>query len=168
MIKSQFNFYPLVWIYCSNNLINRIHERSLRLTYRNETNKEFQQILKEKNEPTIHQKNLQVLMTEVCKIVNGITPPIRNSLFNFHANIHNIRNFQKIFTENRKTVIYGIETVTYRALFLWANLWSECKNVKSLDEFKSKIKTWKCDFCPCRYCKNYIQNVGFFKKINSF
>ena len=32
MIKSQFNFYPLVWMYCSNNLINRINERSLRLT----------------------------------------------------------------------------------------------------------------------------------------
>ena len=159
MIKSQFNYCPLVWMFCSrqsNNLINRAHERGLRLTYRNETNKEFQQILREKNEPTIHQKNLQVLMTEVYKIVNDIAPPIMNSLFNFHANIHNIRNLLEIFTENRKTVRYGIETVTYRAPFLWANLQSEYKNAKSLEEFKSKIKTWKCGFCPCRLCKNYI------------
>ena len=44
MIKSQFNYCPLVWMYCSrqsNNLINRVHERGLRLSYRNETNKEF-------------------------------------------------------------------------------------------------------------------------------
>ena len=47
-------------------------------------------------------------MTEMYKIVNGIAPPIMNSLFNFRANIHNIRNFQKIFRENRKTVKYGI------------------------------------------------------------
>ena len=48
-------------------------------------------------------------MTEMYKIVNGIAPPIMNSLFNFNFfNIHNIRNFQKIFTENRKTVKYGI------------------------------------------------------------
>ena len=83
MTKSQFNYCPLVWIYCSrqsNNLINRVHERGLRLTCRNETNKEFQQILREKNEPTIHQKNLQVLMTEVYKIVNGIAPPIITSI----------------------------------------------------------------------------------------
>ena len=40
-----------------------------------------------KSEPTIHQENLRVLMTEVYKIVNGIAPPIMNSLFNFHANI---------------------------------------------------------------------------------
>ena len=141
-----------------------MHERGLRLTYRNETNKEFQQILREKNEPTIHQKNLQVLMTEVYKIVNGIAPLIMSSLFDFRTNIHNIRNFQKIFTENRKTVEYGIETVTYRAPLLWANLQSECKNAKSLEEFKSKIKTWKCDFCTCRLCKNYIQTLGFFLK----
>ena len=49
MIKSQFNYCPLVWMFCSrqsNNLINRVLERGLRLTYRNETNKEFQQILR--------------------------------------------------------------------------------------------------------------------------
>ena len=80
MIKPQFNYYPLVWMYCSrksNNLINRVHERGLRLTYRNETYKQFQQILSDKNEPTIYQKKLQVLMTEVYKIVNGIAPPIQ-------------------------------------------------------------------------------------------
>ena len=65
-------------MYCSiqsNNLVNRVHERSVRLTYRDEINKEFQQILRGKNEPTVYQKNLQVLMTEVYKIVNGIAAP---------------------------------------------------------------------------------------------
>ena len=56
----------------SNNLNNKVHERGLRLTYRDE-NKDFQQIPREKNEITIHQRNSQVLMTEVYKIVNGIT-----------------------------------------------------------------------------------------------
>ena len=56
-------------------------------------------------------------MTEVCKIVNVIAPPIMHLLFNFRASIHNIRNFQEIFTENRKTVKYGVETVTCRAPF---------------------------------------------------
>ena len=79
-------------------------------------------------------------MSEIYKIVNGITPPVINSLFNFRSNIHNIRNFQEIFTENRKTVKYGIETVMYRAPFVWANLQSEYKNAKSLEEFKSKNK----------------------------
>ena len=40
-----------------------------------------------------------------------------NSLFNFAApqtTIKFFRNFQKMFTENRKTVKYGTEAVTYR------------------------------------------------------
>ena len=85
MIKSQFNYCPLVWMFCSrqsNNLINKVHERSLRLTYRDET-KDFQQILTEQNEITVHQRDLQVLMTEVYKTVNSIAPPIMNSLFQF-------------------------------------------------------------------------------------
>ena len=85
------------------------------------TNKEFQQTLREKNKPTTHQKNLQVLITELYNTVNGMALPIMNLLFNFYANIHNIRNFLEIFTEKRKTVKCGIETVTYRAPFLWAN-----------------------------------------------
>ena len=37
------------------------------------------------------QRNLQVLMTEVCKTVNGRAPPIMNSLFQFRCNTNNIR-----------------------------------------------------------------------------
>ena len=91
----------------SNNLINKGHERDLRLTYRDET-KSFQQILRKPNEITLHQRKLGVLMTEVYKIVNGIAPPIMNSLFQFRCNTHNIRNFQKILTGNRKTVKYNL------------------------------------------------------------
>ena len=81
-------------MFCSrqpNNLFNRVHERGLRLTYRNETNKEFQQIVRGKNEPKIHQKNLQVLMTEVYKIVKGIAPPIMNSRFNLYREQENCK-----------------------------------------------------------------------------
>ena len=163
MIKSQFNCCPLVWMFCSrrsNNLINKVHEKGLRLTYRDKT-KDFQQILREQNEITIHQRNLEVLMTEVYKIVNSIAPPIMNSLFQFRCNTNKIRNFQEIHTENRKTDRYGTETVKYRVSFLWANLQTKYINAKSPDEFKSKIKAWKCDFCQCRLCKKYVQNLGF-------
>ena len=138
MIKSQFNYCPLVWMFCStqsNNLINKVHGRGLRLTYRDET-KDSQQILREQNKITIHQRNLQVLMTEVYKIVNSITPLIMNSLFQFRYNTNNIRNFQEIYAKNRKTVRYGTKIVTYQATILWANLHTKYKNAKSLDEFK--------------------------------
>ena len=73
----------------------------------------------------------------------------------------NSRNFQGIFTENRKTVKYGTGTVTFEAPFLKANLHTKLDNAKPLDEFKSKIKAWKYDFCQCRLCKKYVQNLDF-------
>ena len=159
VIKSQFNYCPLVWMFCSrqsNNLINKVHERGLRLTFRDET-KDFQQILREQNGITIHQRNLQALITEVYKIVNGIAPTIMNFLFQFCCNTNNIRNFQEIFTKDKKIA-------TYRVPFLWANQHTKYKNPKFLDEFKSKRTAWKCDFCQCNLCKKYVQNLGFIKK----
>ena len=51
----------------SNNLINKIHERSLRIVT-NDKNRNFEDLLKRNNQITVHLKNLQVLMTEVFKI----------------------------------------------------------------------------------------------------
>ena len=84
MIKSQFNYCPLVRMFCSrksNNLINKVQERALRLI----TNDKY-------NEFSIHQRNLQKLMIELYKIMRQITPPIMKSLFVFRENTHNIRN----------------------------------------------------------------------------
>ena len=90
-------------------------------------------------------------MTKICKIVNGVAPPIMNSLFEFRSNEFNIRNFQVLSTDLRRTVNYGInyvQSATFRA-----KLPSEYKFAASLEEFKVKIKKWKCDTCPCRLCK---------------
>ena len=40
----------------------------------------------------------------------------------------------------KKTVRYGLETISYRTPLLWANLPEECKLANPLSEFKSKIK----------------------------
>ena len=115
MIKSQFNYCPPVWMFCSkesNNLLNKIHERFLRITYKNQKTS-YHNLLETNNELTIHQRNLQVVMKEIYKIVNDVAPPIMNSLFEFRSNEYDIRNFQVLSTHFRRTVNYGIETITY-------------------------------------------------------
>ena len=62
MIKSQFNYCSLVWMFCSrqsNNLINKIHERSLRISYKDQKTS-YHNLLETHNELTIYQRNLQV------------------------------------------------------------------------------------------------------------
>ena len=65
MIKSQFNYCPLVWMFCSvksNNMVNKVQERALRLNYK-DNGKNSQTLQNENNETSVHQKNLQFLMT---------------------------------------------------------------------------------------------------------
>ena len=103
MIKSQFAYCPLVWMFSfrqSNNLINKVHERALKLIDQDNCNVEV--LLEKQHNVSIYQKNLQDLMTEIYKIVNGIAPLIRNSLFAFHLNQHNLRNFQKTLDKKKK------------------------------------------------------------------
>ena len=117
MIKSQFNYCPLVWMFCwrqYNNLINKIYDRSQRISYK-DLKTSYHNLLETNNELTIHQRNLQVLMTEIYKIVNGVAPPIMNSLFEFRSNEYNTRNFQVLSTDFRRIVNYETETVTCRA-----------------------------------------------------
>ena len=59
----------------SNNLINQIHERSLRTVY-NDTSSTFQELLQRNRSVSIHHKNIQTLTTEVLKVMNNICPPI--------------------------------------------------------------------------------------------
>ena len=75
---------------------------------------------------TIHQRNLQVLMIEVYKIINVYAPPIMDNFFIFRENKHNFRNFQIITKKKqnyyKKTERYGSETIFYRIPLLWVNL----------------------------------------------
>ena len=91
MIKSQFNYCPLVWMFCSrksNNMVNKVQERALRLIYKDNENN-FQTLLNEYNETPVHQRNLQFLMMEIYKIKNNCAPPIMYHLFRFRENTFN-------------------------------------------------------------------------------
>ena len=100
-------------------------------------------------------------MTETYKIINSLYPPINENFFTLRENTLNVRSFQEISNENRKTVNYGIETISNRTPFIWANLPNESKLATSLYDFKLKIKNWRCHKYVCRICQNFKQNLWF-------
>ena len=151
VMKSHFNYCPLIWIFSSrrsNNLINRIHERSLRTVY-NDTSSLFQ-LLQRNRSVSIHHKNIQTLTTEVFKVVNNICPPIMKTFCDFRENRYNIRKFQEMRQQKERTVRYGVETALYRAPQLWSLVPAYLKSLPDVNLFKSKIKHWECTECPCK------------------
>ena len=82
-ILSQFNYCPLVWMFCDrtlNNKINRIHERALRITYKDITS-DYDTMLLRDNAVPIHIRNLQLLMTEVYKTKWELNPSFMKEIF---------------------------------------------------------------------------------------
>ena len=68
-ITSQFQYCPLIWMFHSRQLnqkINKIQERALRITYK-DTESTYSELLQKDCAVTIHTKNLQILMTEMYK-----------------------------------------------------------------------------------------------------
>ena len=75
-ITSQFNYCPLIWMFHSrqlNNRINKIQEIALSLVYK-DNKLTFDNLLKLDNSLTIHQRNLQILATEIFKVNNSLAP----------------------------------------------------------------------------------------------
>ena len=75
-VHLQFGYCLLIWIFHNrtlDNKINRTHERALRIVYRDKTSN-FTELLQKDNAVTVHQRNLKVLATEICKVKMGFAP----------------------------------------------------------------------------------------------
>ena len=162
-IESQFGYCPLVWMFHSrklNNRINRLHERALRIVYKN-SQLTFEELLKKDNSFSIHHRNLQKLSTEIYKVNNNLSPSIMKGIFPTREFSYDLRIKNPFKSVNVNTVFNGTETISFRGPKTWAILPENIKNSTSLKEFKSKIRTWEPKGCTCRLCKVYINNLGF-------
>ena len=93
-VNSQFCYCPLRWMNHSrtlNNKINRIHERALRLFYKDKKST-FDELLKKDNSVKIHIKNIQVLVTEMFKVKKKLSPKIINTVFPVTEQNYSLRN----------------------------------------------------------------------------
>ena len=144
-----------------NNRINKIHERALGLVYQNK-NLSFSELLQLDNAVTIHQRNLQVLATEIFKVKHDLSPEIMKQIFDFQEPYYNLRSETSHFRREKiKTTHYGIESVNFIGPKIWAMVPQNIKNCKYLQEFKKLLQAWKLKACPCRICKKYVANIGF-------
>ena len=137
--------------------INRLHERTLRLIYPNQYQLTFKELLEKRNKTiSIHQRNLQTLVTEIFKTKNKVSSEVVNSLFEFSNKNYNLRNTSVLKRERYFTVLYGNESLLSLAPKISGLVPDSIREVKTLSIFKNEIKAWTNDKCLCRLFKNYI------------
>ena len=161
-IVSQFNYCPIIWMYCqrkSNNLINRIHERSLRIAY-NDYVSDFDSLLKKDDSVTIHQRNIQALTLEIYKTQKDLNPQFMKEVFSLKQHNYPARS-QPLEYPNPRTVTYGLESLGYKASQLWNSIPRNIQETNDLCSFKSFTSEHSKKICKCNLCKTYVANLGY-------
>ena len=161
-VTSQFSYYPLIWMFHSRRLNNKINsiQRALRIAYQDNTSA-FQELLNKDNSVSIHHRNLQVLATEMFKIHRGLSPEILRETFVSKTSLYNLRRNDTFEKRKVHSVYHGTESLSFLGSKIWDLVPVELKQSEALYSFKLKIKNWVFFECPCRICKTYIQQVGF-------
>ena len=147
--------------------INIIHERCLRLIQQNYTS-DFEELLENSNEKPVHQKCIKLLMIEVYKYLNDLSPDIMSDIFKLRENTYNMRNSQIFESQNTRTKKFGLDRIANRASQLWKNVPEEIRNSTLLPMFKKKIKKVPLISCSRNCCRKYIHHVGFILLIYMF
>ena len=151
-ILSQFNYCPLVWMFCNrtlDNKVNRIHERALRITYK-DMKSDFDTMLLRDNAVTIHIRNLQLLMTEIYKTKWELNPTFMKEIFveylsnlfvkNSTRNVRELRNTETDLSLPLRKTKNGQKAISFRGPKLWNELELDLKQATSLATFKKRLK----------------------------
>ena len=114
-IESQFGYWPLIWMFHSrrvNNKINHLHERSLRIVYKDNYSSYVDLLGKDKSF-TIHQRNIQSLAVELFKVKRNLSNVIMCNIFKKRTLTYNLRSQTDFVRDSVNTQRYGLNSLSY-------------------------------------------------------
>ena len=164
-IAPEFGYCPLVQMLHSrklNSRVNKLHERALIIVYQDYASS-FTELPEKANSTTIPNGNIQLLATELFKVKNRFSPPFMKEIFVENAqHYYDLRKKTEFKRNIVKTVYNGTETLTFLGPRMWRIAPGYIKKSNSFEELKLKTKLWNPENCPCRLCKRFLPQVGFY------
>ena len=137
-ITPQFNYCPLIWMFHSrelNDCANQIHERSLRLVYKNAT---YDKHLQKDNSVWVQHRNLKFLAIEIFKGKNELAPNIMKEVFQIREHLYNFRSETSTFMIQKvRTAYCGFNSGTFLATRICEQV---PEAVRCCSSLKEKIK----------------------------
>ena len=140
-IEVQFGYCPLVWMFHGrvlNRKINHLHERSLRIVYKDSISS-FHELFQKDHSFTIHHRNIQSLAVELYKIKENLLNEIMSSIFPPRLIKYNLQAQSNFFRNSVNSSKCGMNSIGLFTSKVWQMAPMEMKNLKSLEDFKNKI-----------------------------
>jgi hypothetical protein len=153
-IKSNFNYCPLVWHFCSKSnteSLEKLQHRALRITF-NDFNSSYADLLTRANMPTLHLSRTRDIALETFKSLYKISPPYLHDLVNFKTNNYSFRYVNSVEVPSVKTTTYGKKSFRFEAAQVWNSLPNELRQVENYKEFRRLVQTWTGPTCKCSMC----------------
>ena len=139
-IDSQFNYAPLLWIFCRKTLyskIEKIHHKTLKVIH--ESNDTYDKLLLQSNTVSVHQRSLRFLATEMYKSISKLNPEFM-WFYVTHKDIpFSLRKGSTLGLPKTHSFYYSTNAAHPRGSLIWNNLLAVVKSSNSLFEFKNKI-----------------------------
>ena len=134
------------------NKIISVHKRALR-TIQNNFTALYKDLLITEKTCQIHQKHIQILMTEIYKSFHRLNPTIINELFQLKDRHYNTRNIYVLKLPPARTSFLGTNSLIFKGSLIWNRLPNEIKASPNFTGFLRKIKNFQLDFkCNCCAC----------------
>ena len=121
-----------------NQGINHIHERALRIAYKDYEN-DFGFLLEQSKSVPIQVRKLQLLMTKIYKTKCGLNPPFMKEIFMQRNISYSLRHGSHAQLPKVQTTPFGVESIAYLGNKLWQILPQEIKQSNSISIFKNKL-----------------------------
>ena len=161
-INSQFNYAPIIWMFCRKTLCRKIekpHDRSIKLIFKSE---EFcENFLLQRSSVFVPQRHMRFLVAKFCKSATQINPAFMWRYFGYN----NITCNSCSFFVQHAINYYGTNSLHLHESLIRNNLPGNIKYTKSLTEFKAKIINFGNIHCGCKMWLICSQANLYFKSI---
>ena len=119
-IMSASKYCPLIWMFCnktSNNQVNKIQKRTLRLVYEKEDVNFEDLLLKDKSWNVM--KITYMLLIEIYNSINDLSPPIMKYFFDLENTRYDLRSKQLLKLPETSTSRYGTQALCFKGSLIW-------------------------------------------------
>ena len=154
-IRSNFNYCPIVWHFCSqtnSEKLEKLQFRTLRIVF-NDYEASYEDLLSRVNMTTLHLNRMKNIAIETYKCLNALSPEYIRDIVKYKSSNYNFRYENMAEIPTVRTTRYGKNSFRFESARVWNSLPNEMRKTENFKEFKRLIRTWTGPECKRSMCQ---------------